>query len=145
MRCEALEEEVVKTRKELDKLQALYHQSLSSIKDSKELNNILSKQQSPLLKTCLDYEEGSSSSHSENKKSGKLIKIQSNKQSEYKHTLSTKENENETSIRIRDSNQKDKSIFSQDQSQHNMRQPIPCRQPRFMYQYFFAWLLLLLF
>ena len=65
MRCEALEEEVVKTRKELDKLQALYHQSLSSIKSSKELNNISSKQQSPLFKTSLDYEQGSSSIHSE--------------------------------------------------------------------------------
>jgi hypothetical protein len=32
-RCEALEEEVVKTRKEMEKFQALYHQNLSSIKD----------------------------------------------------------------------------------------------------------------
>jgi hypothetical protein len=31
-RCETLEEEVVKTRKELEKFQALYHQNLSSIK-----------------------------------------------------------------------------------------------------------------
>jgi FtsZ-binding cell division protein ZapB len=41
-RCEALEKEVVKTRKELEKFQALYHQNLSSIKDSEELATILS-------------------------------------------------------------------------------------------------------
>ena len=52
---------------------------MSSIKASKELNNIMSKQQYPLLKTGLEYEEGLSSSHSERKKPGKLIKIQSNK------------------------------------------------------------------
>ena len=41
---------------------------MSTIKASKELNNILSKQRSPLLKTGLDYEEVSSSNHLENKK-----------------------------------------------------------------------------
>jgi hypothetical protein len=34
-RCKSMEEEVVKTRKELEKFQALYHQNLSSIKASK--------------------------------------------------------------------------------------------------------------
>ena len=63
MRCEALEEEVV-TTKELEKFQAFYHQNLSSMKASKELNNILSKQISPLLKIGLGNEEGSSSNHS---------------------------------------------------------------------------------
>jgi hypothetical protein len=33
-RCTTLEEEVVKTRKELEKFQDLYHQNLSSIKAS---------------------------------------------------------------------------------------------------------------
>ena len=60
-RCEALEEEVVTARKELEKCQALYHQNLSSIKASAELNNILSKQRSPWLKIGLSYEDGSSS------------------------------------------------------------------------------------
>ena len=64
-----------------------------------------------------------------------MIKIQSNKQSEYEHTLQTKENENETSIGIGD--QKDQSRFAQEQIQQKMRQPIPKRQPRFMYQGFF--------
>ena len=34
-RCEALEEEVVTSRKELEKFQALYYQNMSSIKASK--------------------------------------------------------------------------------------------------------------
>ena len=34
MRGEALEEEVVKSRKELEKFQALYHQNMSRIKAS---------------------------------------------------------------------------------------------------------------
>ena len=80
MRCEALEEEVATTRKELEKFQALYHQNLLSIKASEELSkNILSKKISPLLKLGLGYEEGSSSNHSKNKKSGQLIKLQSSK------------------------------------------------------------------
>jgi chromosome segregation ATPase len=40
-RSEALEEEVVKTRKELEKFQALYHQNMSTIKASKGLATIL--------------------------------------------------------------------------------------------------------
>ena len=67
MICEALEEEVVKFRKELEKFQYIYHQNLSSIKASEELNNIPIKQRSPLIKTSLGYEEGTSSSQSENK------------------------------------------------------------------------------
>jgi hypothetical protein len=60
-RCEALEEEVVKTRKEMDNFKLLYLQNLPNIKFLAELNHILSKQRSPLLKTSLGYEEGSSS------------------------------------------------------------------------------------
>ena len=63
-RCEDLEE-VVKARKELKKFQILYHQNLSSIKASEELNTILSKQRSPWLKTGLGYEEGSCNNQSE--------------------------------------------------------------------------------
>ena len=56
MSCEALEEEVVKFRNELEKFQSLYHQNLSSIKASKEINNVLSKQRYPLNKTGIGYE-----------------------------------------------------------------------------------------
>jgi hypothetical protein len=59
--CKALEEEVVKTRKELEKFQALYHQNLSSIKASEGLATILNQQRNPKLKIGLGYEEGSSS------------------------------------------------------------------------------------
>ena len=59
--CEALEEEVVKFRKELEKFQFLYHQNLSSIKALEELNNIMSKQRYPLNKTGIGYEKGTSS------------------------------------------------------------------------------------
>jgi hypothetical protein len=40
-RCEALEQEVVKTRKEMEKFQALYNQNLSSIKASEGLATIM--------------------------------------------------------------------------------------------------------
>ena len=40
-KCEALEKEVVKTRKELEKFQALYNQNMSSIKSSEGLTTIL--------------------------------------------------------------------------------------------------------
>jgi hypothetical protein len=60
-RCESLEQEVVKTRKEMEKFQALYNQNLSSIKASEGLATILNQQRNPKLKTGLGYEEGSSS------------------------------------------------------------------------------------
>jgi hypothetical protein len=54
-----LEEEVVKTRKKMEKFKALYLQNLPSIKASTELNNILRKKRYPLLKTVLGYVSGS--------------------------------------------------------------------------------------
>ena len=42
-RCEALEQEVVKTRKEMEKFQALYNHNLSSIKASEGLATILNQ------------------------------------------------------------------------------------------------------
>ena len=59
-RCEALEEEVVKTRKEMEKFKTLYLKNIPSIKGSAELNDILRKQRSLLLKTGLGYVSGSS-------------------------------------------------------------------------------------
>jgi hypothetical protein len=73
-RCKALEEEVVKTRKELERFQALYHQNLSSIKASKGLATILNQQRNPKLKTGLGYEEGSSSGQPRNKEPIKFVK-----------------------------------------------------------------------
>jgi hypothetical protein len=73
-RCEALEKEVVKTRKELEKFQALYHQNLSSMKELEGLTSILNQQRNPKLKSGLGYEEGSSSDHPSNIEPIKFVK-----------------------------------------------------------------------
>ena len=54
--CESLEEEVVKTRKEMEKFKALYLQNLPSIKALEGLAIILNQQRNPNLKTGLGYE-----------------------------------------------------------------------------------------
>jgi hypothetical protein len=66
VRCEALEEEIVKTRKEMEKFKGLYHQNLPSIKASEGLTSILNQKRNPKLKYVLGYEEGSSSDHPSN-------------------------------------------------------------------------------
>jgi chromosome segregation ATPase len=66
VRCEALEEEIVKTRKEMEKFKGLYHQNLPSIKASEELTSILNQQRNSKMKAGLGYEEGSSSDHPSN-------------------------------------------------------------------------------
>jgi hypothetical protein len=68
----------VKTKKELEKFQALYHQNLSSIKASEGLATILNQQRNPKLKTGLGYEEGSSSGHPRNKDFIKFFKSTTN-------------------------------------------------------------------
>jgi hypothetical protein len=74
VRCEALEEEIVKTRKEMGKFKELYHQSLPSIKASEELTSILNQQRNSKLNAGLGYEEGSSSDHPSNIESIKFVK-----------------------------------------------------------------------
>jgi hypothetical protein len=59
-RCESLEEEVVKTKKEMEKFKTLYLQNIPSIKATIEINDIMIKQRSPLLNTGLGYVNGSS-------------------------------------------------------------------------------------
>jgi hypothetical protein len=46
-RCESLEEEIVKTRKEMEKFKGLYHQNLSSIKALEGLTSTLNQQRNP--------------------------------------------------------------------------------------------------
>jgi hypothetical protein len=77
-RCESLEQEVVKTRKEMEKFQALYNQNLSSIKASEGLASILNQQRNPKLKTSLGYEEGSSSGKPRNEEPIKFVKSTTN-------------------------------------------------------------------
>jgi hypothetical protein len=74
VRCEDLEEEIVKTRKEMEKFKALYHQNLSSIKASKGLTSILNQRRNPKLKDVLGYEEGSNSDHPSNTEPIKFVK-----------------------------------------------------------------------
>jgi hypothetical protein len=74
VRCEALEEEIVKTRKEMEKFKGLCHQNLPSIKSSEELTSILNQQRNSKLKVGLGYEKGSSSDHSSNTESIKFVK-----------------------------------------------------------------------
>jgi hypothetical protein len=76
-RCEALEE-VVKTRKEMEKFQALYNYNLSSIKVLEGLATILNHQRNTKLKTGLGYEEGSSSGKPRNKEPIKFVKFTTN-------------------------------------------------------------------
>ena len=86
VRCEHLEKEVVTVKKELEKYQALYHQNISSIKDSEELNNILNRQRAPQIKFGLGYGQGGNSSNPESKESSKVIMFQSSKQIEVPST-----------------------------------------------------------
>jgi hypothetical protein len=74
LRCEALEEEIVKTIKEMENFKGLYHQNLPSIKASEELTSILNQQRNSKLKVGLGYEEGSSSDHPSNTDSIKFVK-----------------------------------------------------------------------
>jgi hypothetical protein len=108
-RCEALEEEVVKTRKEMEKFKSLYLQNIPSIKASVELNDILRKHISPLLKTGLGRVSGSSCKQTKRKEPVKMIKFQVSRQSNHVSTLPPKDN-------------KDKMIPDKNQRYQNMEQ-----------------------
>jgi hypothetical protein len=72
--CEALEEEIVKTRNKMEKFKGLYHQNMPSIKASEGLTSILNQQRNSKLKAGLGYEEGSSSDHPSNTEPIKFVK-----------------------------------------------------------------------
>jgi hypothetical protein len=76
----------------MEKFKALYLQNLPSIKASSELNDILNKQRSPLLKTGLGYLSGSNNKQIETKEPVKMIKFQVSRQSDHESTLSPKAN-----------------------------------------------------
>ena len=122
--CEALEEEVVKTRKEMEKFKALYLQNIPSIKASTELNDIMRKQRFPLLKTSLGYVSGSSNKQPERKEPVKMIKFQVSRESDHVNTLPPTSN-------------KDKMIPDKKQIYQKMEQQMPRRRPSFSYQNFF--------
>jgi hypothetical protein len=139
-RCEALEEEVVKTRKELEKFQALYHQNLSSIKASEGLATILNQQRNPKLKTGLVYEEVSSSGQPSNKESIKFVKSTTN---DNKKLAETKK-DNQPPRRSKGKGDRNESVdqrnntpSAQGNHQHGINQPAQRRQPFSRYKDFF--------
>jgi hypothetical protein len=85
--CEALEEEIVKTRNEMEKFKGLYHQNMASIKASEGLTSILNQQRNSKLKVGLGYEEGSSSDHPSNTE---LIKFVTSSNIDNSHSAETK-------------------------------------------------------
>jgi hypothetical protein len=119
-----LEEEVVKTRKEMEKFKSSYLQNLPSIKSLAELNDILRKQRSPLLKNNLGYASGSNNKQTESKEPVKIIKFQVNTQFDHVSTLPPKAN-------------KDKMIPDKKKGYQKMEKKIPRRRPSFRYQNLF--------
>jgi hypothetical protein len=139
-RCEALEEEVVKTRKELEKFQALYHQNMSSIKASEGLTTILNQQRIPKLKIGLGYEEGSSSGQPSNKESIKFVKSTTDdniKPTETKEDNQPQSRSKEKGARTESVKQRNNTPFAQGNHQHGRNQPAQRRQPFSRYKYFF--------
>jgi hypothetical protein len=139
-RCEALEEEVVKTRKELEKFQALYHQNLSSIKASEGLATILNQQRNPKLKTGLGYEEGSSSGQPSNKESIKFVKSttnDNNKPAETKEDNQPPRRSKEKGARTESVDQRNNTPSAQGNHQHGRNRPAQRRQPFSRYKDFF--------
>jgi hypothetical protein len=131
-RCEALEEEIVKTRKEMEKFKALYHQNLSSIKASEGLTSILNQQRNPKLKAGLGYEEGSSSDHPSNTEPIKFVKstiIDNN------HSAETKK-ENQPPRRNERKSTRTESV-DQRNYQHGRNRPTQRRQSFSRYKGFF--------
>jgi hypothetical protein len=135
-----MEEEVVRTRKELEKFQALYHQNLSSIKASEGLAIILNHQRNPKFKIGLGYEEGSSSGHPSNKEPIKFVKSTT---SDNIKPAETKE-DNQPPRRSKEKGTKTKSVeqinntpSAQGNHQHGRNRLGQRRQPFSRYKDFF--------
>jgi hypothetical protein len=131
-RCKALEEEVVKTRKELEKFQALYHQNLSSIKASEGLTTILNQQRNPKLKIGLGYEEGSSSGHPSNEDFIKFVKSTTNddnKPAETKEDNQSPRRSKEKGARTESVEQGNNTLPTQGNHRHGRNRFSQRRQP----------------
>jgi hypothetical protein len=132
VRCEALEEEIIKTRKEMEKFKGLYHQNLPSIKASEELTSILNQQRNSKLKVGLGYEEGSSSDHPSNTEYIKFVKSSNNDNS---HSIETKK---ENHPPRRNERKIPRTEFvDQNDYQHVRSRPPQRRQIFSRYKYFF--------
>jgi hypothetical protein len=131
-RCEALEEEIVKTIKEMEKFKGLYHQNLPSIKASEGLTSILNQQRNPKLKAGLGYEEGSSSDHPSNTEPIKFVKSSNIDNS---HSAETKK-ENQPPRRNERKSTRTESVDQRDY-QHERNRPPQRRQTFSRYKGFF--------
>jgi hypothetical protein len=130
--CEALEEEVVQTKKEMEKFKELYLQNFLSIKNSKGLAIILNQQRNPKLKTGLGYEEGSSSGQPSTKNSIKFVKstfIDNNKYGETKEDNQPPRKSERKSTRIKSVEQRNNTPSTQRNHQHGRNRPAQRRQP----------------
>jgi hypothetical protein len=139
-RCEALEQEVVKTRKEVEKFQALYNQNLSSIKASKGLATILNQQRNPKLKTGLCYEEGSSSGKPRNEEPIKFVKCTTN--DNHKPTETKEDNQpprmsKEKGSKVESIEQRNNAFPAKRRHQHGRNRFAQRRQPFSRYKEFF--------
>jgi transposase InsO family protein len=139
-RCEALEQEVVKTRKEMEKFQALYNQNLSSIKASEGLATILNQQRNPKLKTGLGYEEGSSSDKPRNEEPIKFVKSttnDNNKPAETKEDNQPPRTSKEKGARTESVEQRNNALPAERRHQHGRNRFAQRRQPFSRYKEFF--------
>jgi hypothetical protein len=137
LRCEALEEEIVKTRKEMEKFKGLYHQNPPSIKESEELTSILNQQRNSKLKAGLGYEEGSSSDNPSNTESIKFVRSSNIDNS---HSAETKK-ENQPSRRNERKNPRtkfvDQKVYRHERNRPPHRRQTFSRYKKFFYGYCF--------
>jgi hypothetical protein len=144
-RCESLEQEVVKTRKEMEKFQALYNHNLSSIKASEGLTTILNQQRNPKLKTGLAYEEGSSSGKPEIEEPIKFVKSTTNddnKPAETKEDNQPPETSKGKGARIESEERRNnvlstKRCYQQERNHFVQRRQPFSRYKEFFYGYYF--------
>jgi hypothetical protein len=139
-RCESLEQEVVKTRKEMEKFQALYNQSLSSIKALEGLATILNQQRNPKLKTGLGYEEGSSSGKPGNEEPIKFVKSttnDNNKSAETKEDNQPPRTSKEKGARIESVERRNSALSVERRHQQERNRFSQRRQPFSRYKEFF--------
>jgi hypothetical protein len=135
--CEALEEEIVKTRNEMEKFKGLYHQNLPSIKASEGLTSILNQQRNSKLKVGLEYEEGSSSDHPSNTEPIKFVKSSNIDNS---HSAETKNENQPPKMNERKSTTTefvDQKDYRHERNRHPQRRQIFSRYKDFFYGYCF--------
>jgi hypothetical protein len=130
----------VKTRKEMEKFQALYNWNLSSIKASEGLATILNQQRNPKLKNGLGYEEGSSSGKSGNEEPIKFVKSttnDNNKPIETKEDNQPPKTSKEKGARTESVKQRNNALLAQTHHQHERNRFVQRRQPFYRYKEFF--------